>query len=378
MRKLITSLLLYTLSILLLAACGGKKIDTINIAYIGPLSKTAIDMGVPAKNAIALSIKNYNASRKPNQPKINFYYGDDQWEGKNALRIYDSLNSLNDLDIVFISNTEGTIALQEKVKQNGDILINALNSDSLLSSMNENTFKIAKRTEEANQIIGIRILELGLKKTAVLYYPNDFMTRAAHSVNDIIKHTNAKCALIQTVKGDTSFTALLDSLQQENYDAYVFFGYSNFGYAMKQGRELGITAPYFGSTTLLDTNYYINAGESIIGTECTYFNSADGNYPLAKDFLSKFVKEYNRKPGSIWPAMQAYDASEIVISIARDMNDDKKVENLEQHFKQKLMELEFYQGVCGNISMDEHGATKGIYFSLYRYTSKNKLTKVKR
>ncbi|SFT36701.1 ABC-type branched-chain amino acid transport system, substrate-binding protein [Lishizhenia tianjinensis] len=372
------STILFFLTLVLFSGCTSKKVEQINIAYIGPLSGTAIDLGVPAKNSIALSIKKYNATRNADQPEIIFHWADDNWEGYKAAHLYDSLNALHDLDIVFISNTEGTIALQDRVAKNKDILINPLNSDSLLSSMNKNTFTIAKKTEEANQIIGFRMIELGLKKNAVLYYPNDFMQRAARSVEEVIEHTNYTCTLIETQKGDSNFRDVLQRLKDENYESIAFFGYANFGHAMKQAREMGISVPFFGSTVLLDTNYYLNAQESIIGTECTYFNLADGNYPLAKEFISQFYKEYNRKPLSTWPALQAWDASEIILSFIRGVNQSEDFTDLTTYIQNSFEDLEFYQGVCGNISIDENGAAKGIYFSLYEYSGKNSLSKVRR
>lgn len=371
-------ILLISIFALLAHSCSTEKIEEINIAYIGPLNGTAIDLGIPAKNAIALSIKRYNANRKDDQPKITFHWANDNWEGYKAVHLYDSLNALHDLDIVFISNTEGTIALQDRIAQNNDILINPLNSDSLLSSMNKNTFTIAKKTEEANQIIGFRIIELGLKKSAVLYYPNDFMRRAARSVEEVMEHTSYSCKLIETEKGDTNFIELLQELKEEEYDAIAFFGYANFGYAMQQARKLGITAPFFGSTVLLDTNYYHNAQESIIGTECPYFNLADGNFPLANEFISNYYQEYNRKPISIWPALQAWDASEIILSFIKTANNKENLTDLTTYLQHSFADLDFYQGVCGNISMDQNGAAKGIYFSLYQYSDKNTLSKVKR
>lgn len=378
MRKKPYLNLLFAITALIFASCTSNQLEEINVAYIGPLSVKAIDMGQPAKEAIELSIHNYNKTRKENQPKINFFYGDDKWEGKNAVAIYDSINEKNNLDVVFISNTEGTIALQDKAEKNNDLLINPLNSDNLLSKLNNHTIKVAKRTEEANQILGLRMLELGLKKTAILYYPNDFMTRAAYSIQEILKHTSSECEIIPTKKDDTNFVALLKDLHRKGFDGYAFLGYSNFGYAMKQARNIGISAPFFGSTTLLDPNYFKNSNGHVVGTECTYFQAMDGNYVLAQEFLKEFRLRYDRNPTSIWPAMQAYDASEILIKFIRNVNEIEQNISLTDYLRNQFYELRYYQGVCGNISMGKDLASKGIYFSLYTIENQNNLRKVKR
>ena len=44
-----------------------------------------------------------------------------------------------------------------------------------------------------------------------------------------------------------------------------------------------------------------------------------------------------------------------------------------------LYRTKYYQGVCGNIAITEDGMSKGIYFSLYKYDSKqNPVVKIKR
>ncbi len=98
---------------------------------------------------------------------------------------------------------------------------------------------------------------------------------------------------------------------------------------------------------------------------------------LAHDFIEKYEKLHLEKPGSIWPAMQAYDAGNITLGILAKINEENP-EKLDDWLRQKLHRVNYYQGVCGNISIGPDGASKGIYFSIYRYADKGVPQKIKR
>tara|TARA_R110002049_G_scaffold307038_1_gene506498 strand:+ start:3864 stop:4994 length:1131 start_codon:yes stop_codon:yes gene_type:complete len=362
-----------------LFGCTNSKSEEVNIGYIGPLSKRATDLGIGPSNALQLAVNQYNASRSNNSPKVNLFVEDDQWEKDKALPAYHKLRKEHDIDIVYVSNTDGTIALQDAILKDQVILINPLNNDALLSSLNHNTFKIAKSTEEANELIAVRVIELGLKKVLIIHYPNDFMTRATTSCKRLLDQAAIENEVIIVDKNTVDFKHELKAAMKAGFDAYVFFGYKEFGFAMKQARDMGIKAPFFGSTVLLDPEYFTNSRGAIIGTECTFFTPADGNYVLATEFLTHYEDKYGHQPVSVWPAMQAYDAMNMVLGEIRTMEDGKnKKEQFDDWLRKRLFDISYYQGVCGNISISENGASKGIYFSLYRYTSKGKLSKVRR
>ena len=373
----IFALLLSILSITI--GCGKKETKEINIGYIGPLSTRAVDLGVAPSQAMMLAIEEYNTTKTETQPKINLFIEDDKWEQDAAIPAYEKLRKEHDIDVLFISNTDGTVAIQEKIMEDGVIVVNPLNNDKLLSSLNKNTFKIAKSTEEANRIVGVRIIELDLKKVLILHYPNDFMTIAANSVQEILSENDVENKVISVTKDQTDFSEILESAQAENTDAYVFFGYKDFGFAMKQARALGIEANFFGSTTLLDTQFYENSEGEMVGTECTFFTPLDGNYIIANDFLKNFSRRFGKEPFSIWPPMQAYDAMNIVINELKEVNEDKpESKPLGDWLRNRLFKVRYYQGICGNISIKEDGSSRGIYFTLYKVAEEGKLIKIKR
>ncbi len=372
---------LFMICIATLTSCSKTEVKEINIGFIAPLTTLATDLGVGPSQAMILAVEQYNSNKTESQPKINLFIEDDKWEKDLALPLYEKLRKEHDIDIVFISNTDGTVAIQDRIMEDDVIAVNPLNNDKLLSSLNKNTFKIAKSTEESNKIVGVRIIELGLKKALILQFPNDFMKIAANSVKEILTENGVenKIVIIDKDKDKNDFTSILKNAKDEGTEAYVFYGYKKLGFAMKQARDLGIDAPFFGSSTLLDPEFYENSEGAIIGTECTFFTPLDGNYILANEFLQDYKSRFGEEPFSIWPPMQAYDAMNIIINTVKTINEDKPEEQSQVDWlRNELFNIKYYQGVCGNISITEDGSSRGIYFSLYKVESDGKLIKVKR
>jgi len=375
-KKLIVILLSF---ISIITGCNNTEVKEINIGYIAPMSTRATDLGIAPSKAMQLAIEEYNSSKTKDQPKINFFIEDDKWEKSLALPAYEKLRKEHNIDVVFISNTDGTVELQDKIMEDGVIAVNPLNNDKLLSSLNKNTFNIAKSTEEAHKALGIRIIELGLKKVIILHYPNNFMSVGGNAIKNILTENGIENEVIKTEKDQIDFTEILKKAKEKEADAYVFLGYKNFGFAMKQARDLEIKASFFGSTTLLDPDFFSNSEGAIVGTECTFFTPLDGNYILASEFLQDYKKKFGEEPFSIWPPMQAYDAMNIVINEIKKVNEDKTKEQSQVDWlRKRLLNVKYYQGVCGNISIKEDGSSRGIYFSLYKVESDGKLLKIKR
>lgn len=357
-------------AVLLFQNCSIEE-DVINIGYIGPLSKRATDLGVAPSKAIKLAVEQYNANKKSYEPRINVYLEDDQWDKKNALPAYKRLRAEHNVKVVFISNSDGTIAISQQAKKDRVIVVNPTNNDAILDKLNNNIFKIAKRTEETHSIIAYRIIDLGLKKVLIMHYPNDFMTLGANTCKDILTKNGIETKVVSFKKEKKDFREELKTYKKEGYDALVFFGYKEYGYAMKQARDLNINAKFFGSTVLLAEGYYENSEGAIKGTECLFFTPENGNLLLAEDFFKAYKEKYKETPFSVWPPMQAYDASNIVINQLKTYTSSgKEIENFDDWLREKLLNVRYYEGVCGNISINPNGSSSGIYFSLYEYTSK--------
>lgn len=377
MRSLRLIPLVLLLLNLIFAGCGQKASEEINVGFIGPLSGNALDLGVAPSKAIALAIKQYNEQREPDSPKVNFYIEDDEWVGGNALPLYEKLRSEHAIDVLFISHTDGTIALQDKILEDDVILINSINNDDLLAGMNGNTFVVGKKTEEAAEVVAARVIELGKRKVRGFYVTNSFMTISAEAFSARLESVGIDVSLIPVDIERVSYLDDLSKFKEETCDALAFFGYKNLGYAMKQARSSDIDADFFASTTTLGDGYFENSEGAMVGTEFSFFTANDGNYILARQFLDRYDLEYGVEPRSVWPPMQAYDAANMLLS-SFISNNRQKGESLASWIKRSMHNINYYQGVCGNLAIKNDGSSRGIYFSLYEVVGEGTVRKVKR
>jgi len=362
----------------LFTGCSEQKTNEINIGYIGPLTETATVLGIGPANAMTMAVEQYNVNRLQDEPKVNLFIEDGQWKKENALPLYKKLRNEHNIDILFISNSDGVIAVADKIYEDGVIVINPLNNDEMLDELNQNVFKVGKRTEEMAEVVASRITELGYNNVFIFHFPNDFMTRSANVTKRYLTNSNIACKTMAYEKGQSDFIQVLEECKANEYDAYVFYGYAQIGFIMQQVRELEINAPFFATNTIVGPGYYENSESTIVGTEYPFFTNSDGNLGLANEFSKNYSLKYEK--GANWPGMQAWDAMGITLEIIKSKNKTKSTDKtFPDWLRESLFKTNHYKGVCGNISINKRGASKGIYFSLYQYESKeNPKLKVRR
>ncbi|MDQ8187897.1 ABC transporter substrate-binding protein [Pelagicoccus sp. SDUM812002] len=350
---------------MLLSSCSPEPREEINIGFIGPLSGNAVDLGLAPSKAIALAIQEYNETRADDDPIVTFAFEDDGWDGANAVTLYDKLRREHGIDILLISHTDGTIALQEKVKADGVLLVNSLNNDQLLSTMNENTFVIGKKTEETAQVVASRVVELGKKRVRGFYVTNSFMTISSDAFSELLQRRGVEVEILPVDISKVDFMESLEEFKEDGCDALAFFGYKNLGYAMKQARELGMEVPFFASTTTLGEGYYENSEGALKGTEFSFFTPNDGNYILARQFLDRYRLNYGEEPFSVWPPMQAYDATSMILSILQN-GEQRKGETLVSWLKRSLHEINYFQRSLRKYRCDERWhIARHLFLSLH-------------
>ena len=108
-----------------------------------------------------------------------------------------------------------------------------------------------------------------------------------------------------------------------------------------------------------------------------FFTPSDGNYIKANEFLDAYAEKFGKKPNSIWPPMQAFDAANLLISKLRSVNKGlPEGLSIGEWLRSQLHEVSYFEGVCGNLLISEDGMSKGVYFSLYRFDGEGDISNV--
>ena len=351
---------------------------TIHVAWIGPLSGAATILGVDNLKAIQLALSEYNKRKKNTDPTIILQAYDDAYNAKKTNIIFNQLVSKNnDISAVFISDYSFYTQLKKNIKADKLIIIDPIDNDPYLSNINKNIFLIAKRTDEIAAILVEAIVSSNARNVAIFYFNDDnFMPNVAKIISQILVAYGLNFELFPYSGKIINFSDMLKTAKEKKTDAYIFLGYDEIGFAMKQARNLGISSQIYALNTALSKDVQKNAGEIVNGTIITYFTAQDGNVLFATDFLKKFKKKYGAYPNAEWVAMQAYDAANILIDAIVATSAEPTNDSVES-IRNYMLHLSKYKGVSGDITIAPNGSSQGIYPGIYTIIQGNAVRKQK-
>lgn len=347
-----------------------KRGNTITVGWIGPLTGPVSFLGTDNLKAVELAVAEYNTLKKAEEPMVKVVAEDDQYEAQRSFTAYQKIVSTHKAPIIVVNTYSAMGLLADSAARDGVILVNPIDNDVNLARLNANIFLIAKQTEDLAATLANHLMANDKKKIVILYYNGDaFMPTLANQTKDLLQK-NQRTVLIHGYPPETTdFQSWLKEGTSNEADAYVLLGYSSLGPAMKQGRALGITAPYYTANLAMAES----AGEAIEGTTVIHFTHAEGNSGAAEAFLNRFQQRYRKLPTHEWTAMQPYDATQIVLHALKETQGKKgKFVDL---LRSQLRATRDFRGVAGNIQILPDGSSRGIYWQLYRY-SKGTLIKI--
>jgi branched-chain amino acid transport system substrate-binding protein len=223
----------------------------------------------------------------------------------------------------------------EKVTQVGDYIFRACFIDPFQG------YVMAKFARE----------NLKLSKVAILKdVRNDYSVGLARVFTENFKKLGGTIADEESYSsGDVDFKAQLTNIKNTTPDGiYVPGYYTDVGLIARQAREVGLTVPLLGGDGWDSEKLYEIGGDALLGSYFSNHYSVDDPSPRIQEFVAKFKKAYGGQvPDSL--AAQAYDAAGMLFDAmkrARDLSGPA--------IRDALAETKNYQGVTGDITMDQN------------------------
>jgi branched-chain amino acid transport system substrate-binding protein len=341
----------------------------INIAWIGPLTGPYRLFGVDSYNAVRLAVRQYNQTKVASLPTIHLIAMDDKYNVKLTQDAYHEIVDFYHPLAIFVSNYESVIQLSLLAKKDHVLFIDPLDNDDVLAQLNQNVFVIAKKLEFSAAIMANAILAQGHKNIVIIYFNGDlFLQRIAHTVKSIFENVGGKAHLLAYAKSDShDFRALLKEGVRDKADAYFIFVGESTPDVLKQAKALHINAPFYTDSGVSRAIMGVKEAE---GMQFLYFTRLDGDLEKADKFLQQYQKSYRKKPILEWVAFQSYDAANIFLAAIKKASLDKQAwECFFDSVRDNVYSTTNYRGVMGSISMQLNGASRGMYFKLYRVTN---------
>lgn len=357
------TLLAMMIMAILASGCSPRTIDektpeTIKIGYIGPLSGPSAVLGMDAIKAIEIAADEANAVGGIDGVPIKVVAEDDQYIPEKTLTAYNKLVQFDDARIILVATYGGVSALKGQAKKDGVVIIDPLDCNSQLAAVDENIFCLATETESIGESLAGHMADKGMKRAGVLYSTKDnFMSLVADSFKKKLVESGGSVVEENYAYTDTDFKTQLMKLNEIGPDVIVFLGHDETGLAMKQAREIGVTAQFMATGTITSPGLQESSGGAAEGTLFAYWEPSSEN-ALAKAFEEKFAAKAGRPPILPLTTHPAYDTMKVLTekvlpSAARFPKSEQAIA-----VKQALIGVNGYLGTTGEITMGIDGAVR--------------------
>jgi len=332
-----------------------QNAETITIGYIGPLTGPSAVLGMDAAEALRIAVEEVNADGGIHGTPLRLVIEDDQYLTRNTINAYEKLTQIDDAKIVLIASYGGVLAVGDRAKQDGVIVIDPLDCNADLADADNNIFCLATETESIGHVLADEAIAGGHMRAGIMYSTKDsFMSLVARSFRDRYVEQGGVYLEEPFSYDETDFRTHLAKMQEFGPTALVLLGHDETGLIMKQSRSLGIRAPFFTTGTITSPSAQEAAAGAAEGTVFAFWEGSPDNMD-AVSFVETFTTKVGRGPILPLTTHPAYDtigviATKVLPTISTNMSDDT--------LRRALLAVRDYQGITGTISMDTDGGAR--------------------
>lgn len=147
------------------------KDNTIKIGWIGPLTGPSAVLGMDSAVAAEMAIDEINVNGGINGKKVELIIEDDSYNAEKTIDSYNKLVNIDNVDIILINTYGGVFALAEKAKKDNVIIIDPLDCNNELTSLNDNVFCLATDSESIADVLANQTIKKD--KVGILYFNSD-------------------------------------------------------------------------------------------------------------------------------------------------------------------------------------------------------------
>jgi branched-chain amino acid transport system substrate-binding protein len=333
------------------AGCSTPPEGVTTIGAVLPLSGEVASYGKDSKDGIDLAIE--LAQRVKGHARFMVQYEDSQGDPKGALAALQKLLSVNRVPAVIGENvSSATLAMIPLIDKAPVVLISPSASTPKLSGASRFFFRVFPSDVEEGRYSATTVAKLWpLAKVSVLYVTNDFGV----GLMDVFKKEAPAQGLqvLDTLGYDktvTDFRPILTKVKDERPDVIYMAGYYQDGGAiLKQAKQLGIEAHFWGATTHEDPQLLTIAGDSAEGFHYPVSTGFDASSQdsVVSAFVSEFRNKYKKDPGLV--SALGYDCGKLLADAV--ISGNLSAETIRAY----LAGVKNYDGASGKMTFDAQG-----------------------
>jgi ABC-type branched-subunit amino acid transport system substrate-binding protein len=309
------------------------------------------ERSVHTREGVVLAMEEANRARPPGQLPFELVEreGMAQWGGAANI----TADLADDKVLGFLGTIDGAeahVALRVTLKTE-IVMINTSDPDPSLTETNIPWLIRVfpdQRLEEA-KLAELIVHKFGCQRIAILREGDRYGRLGVHSFMAFARRLG--CPAVQELlfkPGDTDIHHQIAAIKDSQPDAVFFIGEpDDIGRFVKQFRQEGIQARFFGTNLLMDGRFLQNAGEAAEGMMITYFFDLARKDPLWVSFVARFKERWGHEPDAF--AAYAYDGAQIMINAVQRAGPNR------WRIRDQVCNVDFYQGVTGWMRFDAIG-----------------------
>jgi ABC-type branched-subunit amino acid transport system substrate-binding protein len=280
--------------------------------------------------------------------KLAVTYEDTQGNGNQAINAVRKLISADNVQaIIGCGTSTETMAVAPVVEENKRVLITPVSSAASITNAGNFIFRSVPSDSQQAKDLALWIRELKYQKIALIFVNQ---TWGVGLKNDFVREFQGAGGEILTTESsdldEKDFRTQLTTMKAKNPEAYVAIVYAKEGgILLKQGKELGITAQFFGADPWTKQQFVDEAGEA--GSGVLFTTPARYQGPEFNTFAENYRKRYGKEPG-IYDA-HGYDCMKLLA---------KAIEEgglAGPEIQAAMAKIKGFSGVTGETTFDENG-----------------------
>lgn len=336
---------------------GGGGGETYTLAFVGPLTGDAANLGINIRNGMKVAIEESNAT---NDFTIELEEFDTQGDPAQATTLKDDfIGDENVLGVVGPTFSGETKALLPSFDEAGLVMVSASATNADLPTVVPDTPVFHRLIPDDNvQGAGLTDYVVNILHAENVAYVNDnseYGKGLADGTQALLEEAGVKTATVQSVDPKSQdFSAAVNAVKAANPNL-VFYGgyYAEAGRLRKQLEDAGVKAAFLSGDGSLDPGFIESAGDGGEGAQiscpCNLATEDSKDSRLA-DF-AKAYKDLNGAAAGTY-STEGYDATNLLIEGIKAGNTDRA------SLLEYVEGIDTYDGISKPISFEENGNVK--------------------
>ena len=325
--------------------------DTIKIGLSSPITGAAAESGRFQRTGAKMAVDEMNAKGVLGK-KIELVVEDDQTTNPGAVLAFSRLSSDGDM-VGFVGSIRSTQvnSISPDVLKVGKPVMIGGTDPTLTHAGNRWLFRTRPNDSYSARVIAqFGLNELKKQKWALVNSTDTFGTNGMKALVDSLKAAGIEPVLVQGYTNQQSdFTPVALAVRSSGADVLgTYFTYeTDLGVFARQLRQLGVTIPWIGSASIVNTTALNLGGRALFGTYGVADFAVDAN-PAAKAYAAKYEAIMKSPPDN--QSSYAYDAITILGNAinAAGSTDPEKI-------RTAILAVRGFEGTEGTYNFDANG-----------------------